>query len=147
MKRLILLLVLGVVGCGQQGHPAAVKASPPTLKEMDAYIQKDDNGSVISITLASTKVTDAGLVHLKGLKSLEELYLGNTQVTDAGLVYLEELASLADLSLTSTQVTDAGLVHLMGLKSLWILDLHGTQVTDTGLEHLKKALPKCDIKK
>jgi internalin A len=94
-------------------------------------------------------VTDAGLAHLAGLTSLQELNLWDTQVTDAGLAHLAGLTSLqaepvghagdgcgagplgraeepaiADLIWKRT-VTDAGLAHLAGLKSLqsWKLNL------------------------
>ena len=36
-----------------------------------------------------TKVTDAGLVHLKGLTKLQRLYLTDTKVTDAGVKKLQ----------------------------------------------------------
>ncbi len=83
-------------------------------------------------------VTDAGLAHLKGLTSLQDLDLSCTAVTDAGLVHLTGLTSLQDLDLWSTAVTDAGLAHLKGLTSLHRLDLSWCElVTDAGLAHLK----------
>ena len=81
--------------------------------------------------------TDTGLMHLEGLTSLETLRFDTTQVTDAGLVHLKGLMSLQHLSLEGTQVTDAGMVHLKELTSLESLDLSYTQVTDAGLVHLK----------
>lgn len=87
--------------------------------------------------LSNTKITDAGLEHLKGLTSLQTLYLTNTQVTDAGLVHLKGLTSLQGLNLYGTRVTDAGLVHLKGMTRLKTLNLDLTQVTDAGLVHLK----------
>lgn len=97
------------------------------------------------VFLENTQVNDAGLVHLKGLKTLQTLSL-SPQVTDAGLVHITELTTLQALGL-SPQVTDAGLVHLKGLKKLHYLNLCGTQVTDAGLEHLQTALPTCVIEK
>ena len=76
MKSLMLLVTLGVAGCGQD--PLAA------LEEMGASIQKDDEGNVTSIGLNGSKVSDAGLVHLVGLTSLETLHLDQSQVTDAG---------------------------------------------------------------
>ena len=54
-----------------------------------------DPGAAFGLSLNSTKVTDAGLKELAGLKSLQALYLNNTQVTDAGL---KELAGLEELA-------------------------------------------------
>ena len=68
------------------------------------------------LTLPGTPVTDAGLVHLKGLINLSVLDLGGTYLTDAGMVHLKGLTDLSKLDLALTDVTDAGLVHLRGLK-------------------------------
>jgi Leucine-rich repeat (LRR) protein len=85
----------------------------------------------------NASVTDAGLVHLKGLTNLSGLGLNNTQITDAGLVHMKGLTKLSYLGLNGTQVTDAGLVRLKGLTNLSILGLNGSQVTDAGMVHLK----------
>ena len=77
--------------------------------------------TIIVVGLNSTKVTDAGLEHLKGLTSLQRLYLDRTNVTDAGLE------------------------HLKGLTSLQMLYLSGSHVTDEGVKKLQKALPNCQI--
>jgi hypothetical protein len=87
--------------------------------------------------LDETQVSDAGLVHLKGLTGLQRLGLGGTQVSGAGLVHLRGLTGLQRLYLQDTQVSDAGLVHLKGLTGLQRLRLQRTQVSDAGLVHLK----------
>ena len=138
MKRLLgLLLVLGIVGCG----------SNAALERLGAEIARNEQGDVIEVNLSDSQITDAGLVHLKALINLDELYLSNTQVTDVGLVHLKELTNLQKLYLWDTQVTDAGLLHLKGLTNLEYLYLHNTPVTDAGVRELKKALPKCDIRR
>jgi hypothetical protein len=48
--------------------------------------------------LSDTKVTDAGLAHLKAMKKLEYLRLSSNVFTDRGLVYLKELTSLRALT-------------------------------------------------
>jgi uncharacterized protein YjbI with pentapeptide repeats len=96
-----------------------------------------EHGVVVGVDLSGRQVTDAGLEHLKGLTSLQDLDLTGTQVTDAGLEHLKALTSLQVLDLSGTQVTDAGLEHLKGSTSLWKLNLSGTQVSDAGLEDLK----------
>lgn len=83
-------------------------------------------------------VTDAGLVHLKRLDTLKELYLDGTSVTDAGLVHLAALTELRVLSLNQTRVTDAGLAHLLGLRKLVMLQLMETAVSAGGLTQLKQ---------
>ena len=83
-------------------------------------------------------VTDAGLVQLKGLTKLQAFYISGANITDAGLVHLTEMTKLQNLQLSfCRQITDAGLVHLKGLTNLKALNLTDTQVTDAGLMHLK----------
>ena len=100
-----------------------------------------------SLGLDNTKVTDAGLMHLQGLSQLQTLSLVNTEVTDAGLVHLQGLSKLQWLWLYDTQVTDAGLVHLQELNDLYYLGLSGTRVTDQGVKKLQQALPNCTIRR
>ena len=71
--------------------------------------------------------------------------LNSTQIADAGLVHLKGLTSLDHLNLIKTQITDAGLEHLKGMTSLTTLDLTGTKITDAGLAEIKAALPKCSV--
>ena len=104
MKRLLgLLLVMGMVGCG---------GAVAELEKLGAKITKDDQGQVIRVNLYATRITDAGLVHLKGLTNLQDLKLGGTKITDAGLVHLKGLTNLQELHLSDTQVTDAGLAAM-----------------------------------
>ena len=85
----------------------------------------------------TAQITDAGLVHLKGLTLLETLRLENRQIGDAGLAHLGGLTSLKTLYLGGTQVTDAGMAHVKNLTELESLCVHKTEITDAGLEHLK----------
>ena len=113
------------------------------------------------LSLAETRVGDAGIAHLQSLSSLQELHLDHTEVTDDGLVGLVSLPNLEILDLKGTRITDAGLVHvgrmkrlkglyltrtgisdaglayLGGLRELETLILWDTRVSDAGLEHLK----------
>jgi CheY-like chemotaxis protein len=89
------------------------------------------------LSLAETKVGDAGLVHLAALQNLQELHLDHTEITDDGLKLLASLPSLQILDLKGTHITDAGLAdvgRLAGLKGLY---LTRTGITDAGLRHLK----------
>ena len=74
-----------------------------------------------------------------------EIDISSSRITDAGLVHLKELKKLESLRLTDTKITDAGLVHLKGLTKLRYLNLSDTQVTNAGVANLQKALPNCEI--
>ena len=124
MKRLLGRL-LGMVGLGGP------------LGKLGAKIDRNTEGEGVSVNLTKTQITDAGLVHLKGLTKLKGLDLDDTRVTDAGLVHLKGMTELTWLGLSETQITDAGLAHLTELTSLQELGLGLTQVTDAGLVHLK----------
>ena len=145
------------VGCGREPAPA--------ITALGGKIEVDNNNAVVAVKFSSGLLTDAGLVHLKGLSKLKQLQLVGTRVTDAGLVHLKELANLQhltllpaiseprftdagmvhleglinlrELNLSQGRFTDAGLVHLEGLTKLEILSLRGTKVTDAGLVHLE----------
>ena len=107
------------------------------IEKLGGKIEVDENKAVVSVALGNTNITDAGLVHLKGLTKLERLRLEGTKVTDAGLVHLKGMTKLWNLHLEGTQVTDYGLTHLKGLTSLTELWLGNTKVTDVGLVHLQ----------
>jgi hypothetical protein len=88
------------------------------------------------INLNHTRISNDGLVHLKGLGKLQALSLWNTKVSAAGLVHLKDLTALQELDLEDTEVTDEGLEHLRGLTKLGSLNLSGTRVTDAGVKRL-----------
>mgnify|MGYP001812478413 FL=1 len=89
------------------------------------------------LSLAETKVGDAGLHHLKSLTHLQELHLDHTEITDEGLRLLTELPSLEILDLKGTRTSDAGLADVGRLTRLKGLYLTRTHITDDGLAHLR----------
>ena len=60
-------------------------------------------GRLTWLSLARTRVTDAGLVHLP--RSLRTLYLTRTPVTEAGVLALLQLPELRELDLRGTSVS------------------------------------------
>ena len=156
----IAVAALKTMGCSV-GYDDPQNNSPTILERLRKLLGEDEPRSVTSVIggrsqitdaglvhlrgltrlgvldLTGTPVTDAGLLHLRGLTQLVYLTLERTQVTDAGLEHFRRLTQLRVLNLTGTQVTDAGLVHLQGLTQLIVLNLDGTQVTDAGLVHLR----------
>ena len=139
------------------------------LVGIGAKLRRDDAGRIVEVDLGERKTTDADLVHLVGLRALEELSLHQTRITGAGLVHLKglttlkrvflsdtavddqgvsqlkELKNLKVLGLSGTRITDRSLEHLAGLKNLSSLFALGTKVTDAGVAKLGKSLPDCDI--
>ncbi|MEO2021815.1 MAG: hypothetical protein ABGX05_08295 [Pirellulaceae bacterium] len=114
MKKIlsILSLLSLVVGCGKSEQAQEGPGGEPTqnqqqqtekqpsaetqqeaiaaLEQLGATIGKDENGNVVSLSLIGTKITDAGLVHLKRLTKLQRLGLEFTKVTDAGVADLQK---------------------------------------------------------
>ncbi|MDA0841354.1 MAG: hypothetical protein O2857_26620, partial [Planctomycetota bacterium] len=97
------------------------------------------------LNLANTRVTDAGLVHLKGLKHLTRLHLEKTEISDAGLAHLAGLADLEYLNLYGTNVTDESLATIAGFPSLKAVYLWETKVTDQAAEAFRKSNPKLSV--
>jgi hypothetical protein len=124
---------------------AAAVAAIKKLGGKVTFDEENPDKPLIGVDLSNSRTTDAGLMHLKGLTSLQSLGLNGTKVTDVGLEHLKGLTSLQLLNLGDTQVTDAGLEHLKGLTNLQTLDLGGTSVTTAGVKDLQAALPKCKI--
>ena len=82
----------------------------------------------------------AGLTDLESTIVLEELDLGRNPITDAGMSHLAGLKSLRFLALHGTQVTDSGLEPLRSLSSLeeiWIAD----GVSEEGLARFRAEMP------
>ena len=89
--------------------PAQTAAADPVaaLKKLGAKIERNEQGEVVEVSLRlskkstfagrtmhrhqSTKITDAGLVHLKGLTKLQTLNLfACDKITDAGIAELKK---------------------------------------------------------
>ena len=122
MKRLLgLLLVMGMVGCGEKENAGNAVDPVTALEKLGAKIYRTVGPEIDTVDLNDTQVTDAGLVHLTGMTKMVSLHLDGTPITDAGLV------------------------HLKGLTNMKILFVRKTQVTDAGIAELKKSLPKCTI--
>ena len=73
------------------------------------------------------------------------LNLALTDVSDAGLKSLSGLSNHQRLSLAGTVVSDAGLSHLEGLNQLRELNLNFTRVGAEGVLRLRQRLPECDV--
>ena len=68
----------------------AVADAIAALKKLRATIKQNEQGEVVEVSLGNRKITDAGLVHLKGLVNLQTLDLAFTKTTDAGVADLQK---------------------------------------------------------
>lgn len=92
--------------------------------------------------MGCSEIGDAGLLHLSGLTDLEELNLtGCKKITDRGVRALSPLHQLRRLSLVfCLNITGEGLLPLSELTLLEALDLTWCQeMTDDGMGHLRQA--------
>lgn len=119
---------------------AGQQSAADAIRKLGGQVEVDRESlghPVVTVRLAETAVTDEVLGLLSHLPDLERLDLRATRITDAGLAHLKVCPRLRSLNLISAgRVTDAGLAHLKGLSQLEHLDLQGTGVTGTGFAHL-----------
>ena len=98
MNRIVvLLLVLGLSlavvasGYAAEANPEQAKAVAE-VEKLGGKVTIDEKSldkPVMGVDLSYTKVTDAGLEHLKGLTNLLSLNLKRTKVTDTGVKKLQ----------------------------------------------------------
>ena len=101
--------------------------------DINALLRVEPRNESEKLAIAEIKRLGGKVMRISDWLSVD---LSNTQVTDADLVHLKGVTSIHSLELSNTQVSDAGLEHLKGLTDLIILDLRDTQVTDEGIEKL-----------
>lgn len=82
------------------------------LQEVDLGLTKQTNVGVMRVQQNHLRVSDAGLLSLKGLTNLRYLFLDGAQVTDAGIENLKGLTQLKRLGLFETKVTNTGVASL-----------------------------------
>lgn len=93
--------------------------------------------SLKRLSLAQTRVTDAGLERLRPLGGLRELDLYFAEFfTDDGVAALKGLRKLERLNLRGTRVTSRVFESIAHLAALRILDVSYTQIDDAGVELL-----------
>ena len=101
--------------------------------------------NIHTLDLSRTRVKDADLAALAGMRNLARLILSRTEVGDAGLAQLAGNAALEEINLYSTGVTDAGMAPLAGLKSLKKVYLWQSKATAAGTQVLQQAVPGVQV--
>ena len=103
-----------------------------------------DLNSLESIGLHGTKITGEGLKHLQG-KNLSILGLNQTNIGDADMKFIGTFTSLKSLYLVGTKITDASIPHLKELTNLQRVDIVGTKISPQGKKDLQAAMPGLKI--
>jgi hypothetical protein len=93
--------------------------------------------AMTDLSLEETRVTAAGMRHLRGLKRLEWLNLYRCKIGDDGLAAMGELPNLQHLPVGKSGVTDAGLESVSKFRKLEYLGLRGNSISDAGLRHVR----------
>jgi hypothetical protein len=95
------------------------------------------------LSLGYVPITDVGVKYLLKAKKLRRLDLSGTRITDAALVDLVDLTSLETLHIRSCEkLTDVGLLQLGkhgGLKQVFVS--RGRGISESGINELKKTRP------
>ena len=137
------LLVLLATGCTSSGNPPVDTPDPPPiaqvlpvdpqpttethldpvirLERLDAVLETDEQGNVLSITASGPLIVDEILAEIASFKSLVTLNIEYSEITDEGLAHLEQLTTLTTL------------------------DVEFAPVSTEGVARLQKALPDCEI--
>jgi hypothetical protein len=94
------------------------------------------------LAIVNAGLTDAQLASLKELTMLEHLTLsGNSKITDKGMVTVKGFDRLQVLYLAKTSITDDGLMELKVLDGLRTLNVGGTKVTPEAAEKFSDDMP------
>lgn len=102
----------------------------------DAMLDPVSRLPLTSLDLGKTDVTDSGIRHLAGMKSLERLVLTETGITDEGLSLLGDLPALQDLDVSGTSITGAGFHGLSRARMLSHLTADCENLNDQSLRYL-----------
>jgi len=118
--------------------------SLPALKMID--LSKSVNNPRFPLT--NPGISDAGMVDLSAIRTLELVYLPNCSLTDAGLIRLAGLPHLRDLAIPIPTFRDAkdcpryytakGLARLAEVGTLESLKIGGPGVTDEAMAYIAK---------
>ena len=95
-------------------------------------------------------IKDAGLEHVRKLRSLDTLVLGGCpNITDDGLSAIARIRALTSLNLMGCDsITDDGLLSLVSLRKLRHLNLDGFRgISAQGVEQLQRRMPRTFIGK
>jgi hypothetical protein len=108
----------------------------------DALALLKDLDELERVTLDGPKLTDDGLKHMAGWKSLRKLtfynFIHRGKFTGAGVAHLASLPNLEHFACGGSSFTDAGMDACTKLPKLTDLQIWHTPVTNAGMAYLPK---------
>jgi Leucine-rich repeat (LRR) protein len=126
----------------------AVTDLPSWIASEGGRTERNEAGQIVAVDLTATWITDADLEKIGRIPTLRKLNLAHTRITDAGIAHLKPLENVTELNLYYAEyITDMALAHLRGWKRLEVLNLRGVRLTSQAFEHLAQltALRSLDI--
>ena len=124
----------------------AVVASFPKIEELsldrcaitDVALESiSRNKSIKRIRFPGSRITNAGLAHLKNMTQLELLDLNDcNQISSEGVVHLKGLTKLRNLSLWGPGITDKAMSSLSGMTNMAAISFRKCSLTDSGFAAL-----------
>lgn len=104
-------------------------------------------GKDLRLVVSPQSATDLSPLSTFRPDDLQYLQLSGTRVSNAGLAHLRHLTGLKVLWLYDTPISDAGLVHLRGLTGLRVLNLRSTLTSTAAVDVLQDVLPQCEFRR
>lgn len=101
----------------------------------------------LRLVVSPQSATDLSPLSTFRPEDLQYVQLSGTRVSNAGLAHLRHLTGLKVLWLYDTPISDAGLVHLRGLTGLQVLNLRSTLTSTAAVDALQDALPQCEFRR
>src|SRR4029079_17666794 len=110
-----------------QQYQAVIRTQPASLLGAELLIPPEYADEIIEVYWRDPELDEQQLAVLSGIYSLEKLELSGSKVSSAGLPHLRNLTRLYMLHLDGTQVGDEGLANLARLRGLGVLSLDHTR--------------------
>jgi hypothetical protein len=126
--RKIQVSTRGAHNIGQK-MPGLLKLSLFRSDLSDEGVQALNHLKLRSLNIGMSRLTDLGVAHLSGMRSLRRLSIHNTGISDAALYFLKSLDHLEFLDISGTATSEIGLQYLYNAKALRMLLLNGVKLT------------------
>lgn len=107
---LAALLLATSVGCGGSGEIEAEPDSAQAqvfekLKDIEAIVSLDGEGKIVAVEFENASQGDDALAMLKDIPTLKRVNLSGSGVTDAGMAHLAGIKTLEYVGLEDTRVS------------------------------------------